>query len=577
MKKTGAWLTVYALEQLPITHTFGIPGVHNTEIYDELNNSNKIKPILVTHELGAAFIADGISRTSDSIGTLVVVPAAGVTHAMSGIGEAYLDGIPMLIISGGVRRDRDFSYQLHQMDQQKLMAAITKKTYLIERHSDIISTIFEAYDVATTGEPGPVHVEIPADIQLFRGEISELPTYQTHDIRILPDRELIKEAAQLLLEAKSPGIFLGWGARDCSGFSTQLAELLMAPVSTTLQGLSVFPANHPLHVGMGFSKSAIPAAEKAFRNCDCLIAVGTRFGEIPTGSFAAKVPDKLIHIDINPNVFNKNYPATISIMADAGEALRSLLQELDRIAFQAKTDGKNLRTTIQEEKQKYYDEWNKHRTDRVNPYLFFKGLRENLRDDAITVVDDGNHTFLAAELFPNLQSRSFICPTNFNSMGYAVPAAMGAQIANPKKQVVGVVGDGAFLMTCMEIITASTLKLGIVFFVFNDGELAQIAQGQEAPYNRKTCTILGQYDLEAVAKATGAEYLEIESNLTITSGISKALKAAKKGKPVIVDVKIDYSKQTRFTRGLMKTTLKKFSIKEKARFIGRSWLRKVTG
>lgn len=162
--KSGAWLVRYALEQLPISFTFGIPGVHNTEIYDELNSSEKITPVLVTHECGAAFMGDAISRTSQSneIGCLVIVPAAGMTHAMSGIGEAFLDGIPLLIISGGTRSDIKFGYQLHEIDMIKILGGITKGAWRVESYEDIVKTLFEAYALAVSGTPGPVFVEIPA-------------------------------------------------------------------------------------------------------------------------------------------------------------------------------------------------------------------------------------------------------------------------------------------------------------------------------------------------------------------------------------------------------------------------------
>ena len=167
MKKTGAYLAVYALEQLGVKYTFGIPGVHNTEIYDELGKSDQIEPILVTHEGSGAFMADAISRVSDSIGTLAIVPAAGTTHAMSGIGEAYLDGIPMLVISGGIRSDTGRHYQLHQLDQGRLLDGIVKKYFKPTDHSQIIPSIYEAYQIATSGEPGPAFVEIPVELQLF--------------------------------------------------------------------------------------------------------------------------------------------------------------------------------------------------------------------------------------------------------------------------------------------------------------------------------------------------------------------------------------------------------------------------
>ena len=171
MKRTGAWLTVYALEQIGARFTFGIPGVHTTELYDALNNSNRITQVLVTHEGGASFMADAVGRLSDSIGVLTVVPAAGLTHAASGIGEAFLDGVPMLVLSGGPRTDTGHRYQLHQMDTHKFMSGLTKATFRVERHDDVVPTLFEAYRIATSGEPGPVFVELPVNILLLTEEV----------------------------------------------------------------------------------------------------------------------------------------------------------------------------------------------------------------------------------------------------------------------------------------------------------------------------------------------------------------------------------------------------------------------
>jgi acetolactate synthase-1/2/3 large subunit len=575
-RKTGAWLTVYALEQLPVTHTFGIPGVHVTELYDELGKSKKIRPVLVTHESGAAFMADALSRTSDKIGVLAIVPAAGATHAMSGIGEAYLAGIPLLVISGGVRRDTGRAFQLHDLDMQRLLAPLTKKTYLIRGHQEIVPVLFEAYALAVSGEPGPVFVEIPADILLMRGPAPDLPLARpAPQVPPAPDPQAVEAAAGLLRQARRPGLFLGWGCRDCTPLSIDLAELLQAPVATTLQGLSVFPGSHPLHTGMGFSAAAVPAAENAFSGCDCLLAAGTRFGEIPTGSYSIDVPENLIHIDINPDVFNKNYPARVALRADAGAALNALIEALQANPPAARSD--EISVQIAGDKQAYQAQWQTHRSNRVNPALFFRSLRKQLAEDALVVADDGNHTFLTAELFTVTHPRHFICPTDFNCMGYCVPAAIGAKLANPGKQVAGIVGDGAFLMTCMEILTAAGQNLGVVYFVFSDGELAQIAQSQQIPYNRKVCTVLGRISLQGVADAVGARYLNLAANAEIDAKIAEALTLAADQTPVIVDVDIDYSKPTRFTRGVVKAVMGRMPLGEKARFIGRALWRKVTG
>src|ERR1700748_2291067 len=178
MKRTGAWLTVYALEQIGARFTFGIPGVHTTELYDALNTSNRITQILVTHEGGASFMADAVGRLSDSIGVLTVVPAAGLTHAARWIGEAFLDGVPMLVLSGGPRTDTGHRYQLHQMDTHKFMSGLTKATFKVARHEDVVHTLFHAYEIATSREPGPVFVELPVNILLLTDEAGELPQFK---------------------------------------------------------------------------------------------------------------------------------------------------------------------------------------------------------------------------------------------------------------------------------------------------------------------------------------------------------------------------------------------------------------
>ncbi|MDM8348125.1 thiamine pyrophosphate-binding protein [Pseudomonas sp. sp1636] len=576
MKKSGAALARFALEQLGVTHTFGIPGVHNTELYDELNAAPGIQPVLVTHECGAAFMADAFSRTGSSIGTLVIVPAAGVTHAASGIGEAGLDGIPMLVISGGIHSANGRRYQLHDIDQHSLLKPITKASFRIESHAEVIPTLYQAYHIATSGEPGPVFVELPYNIGNFLGEVDELPLFVKTPVSAKLDRQAICQAAQLLVEARQPGLFLGWGALGAQAELMALAELLAAPVCTTLQGLSAFPAKHPLHTGMGFGAYAVPAANNAFAHCDCLLAVGTRFSEIPTGSYSMPVPATLIHLDINPAVFNANYPATLAIEGDAAVLLPALLEEVR--ALRSLPPSSDLPARIGAHKAAYREQWLRHDSgNRVNPAHFCQQLREQLADDAFVVADDGNHTFLLAELLPIQRPRGFISPSDFNAMGYCIPAVIGVKLANPHSQVVGVVGDGALRMTGLELLTASAQGLGVPVFVFNDGELSQIAQAQEIPYNRKTCTLLPALNIAALAEATGAQFVSIENNAQCASGIAQALALASQGRPVLVDVRIDYSKRTRFTEGVVKATLQRFTPRDKLRVISRALWRRVTG
>jgi acetolactate synthase I/II/III large subunit len=575
MKKTGAQLAVYALEQIGVKYTFGIPGVHNIELYDELNNSKLIEPVLVTHEGGASFMALGVSCTSNSIGTLMTVPAAGTTNAMSGIGEAFLDGIPMLIISGGTRQDSGRHYQLHQLSQENLVKEITKAYFKIDSHQSIIPTIYKAYNIATSGEPGPVFIEIPMEFQMFKGEFDTLLTYSKPNTQVNIDQHKITEAANLLLKAKNPGIYIGWGAANATKELEKIADILGAPVATTLQGKASFPASHSLHTGFGFGPNSVPASQKAFKNCDAMLAVGVRFSEIGTGSYGVKVPENLIHIDINPNVFDKNYLSKINIEGDAKQVLEPLLKVLNK--NKTEKDVSALADMIKIEKEKYFNEWKKNtKADKVSPGFFFEALTKYTDDDTYFLVDDGKHTYLAAELLPVNKSKHFISPTDFNCMGFCVPAAIGAKFMNQKNKVVGIVGDGGFLMTGMEILTASTYKKGIVYFVFHDGELGQISQFQKIPFKRKTASVIGNINIKGVADACGASYFLMQNDKSIESVMTDAFKESEKNIPVIVDVMIDYTKKTYMTKGVVKVNLARFSFKEKMRFIGRAVKRHLT-
>lgn len=577
MKQSGAWLTARALEEIGVEYTFGIPGVHNTEIYDALNRSEKITPILVTHEQGASFMGEAFSRVSDSIGCLLIVPAAGMTHAMSGIGEAYLDGIPLLIISGGIRRDSGRHYQLHQLDQQRVLDGITKAAFLVERHEDVVPTIYEAYEIATSGVPGPVFVEVSGDVQLFTAEVGGVPKYERKYTPPAPDSALIKRAVELLRQSKQPGLYLGWGAREATPYSIEVAELLGAPVSTTMQGISVFPHDHPLHTGMGFGPSAVPAARRAFEGVDCLLAVGVRFAELATGSYGMPIPERLVHADIDPEVFSKNYPATVAIESDGELFMKALVDALKQDGI-TPPNRAALTKRIRQDKEAFFTSWtNKVNEERVSPGIFFRQLREKLDRDAYVVVDDGNHTFLTAEQFPVYESKHLISPTDFNCMGYCVPGTIAVKLSHPDKQVCAIVGDGAFMMTAMEILTATMNGLGAIFFVFHDGELAQISQFQAIPLKDKTCTITGDLRVDGVATATGAAYVRMESDLEVDRALDEALAISKEGRPVIVDVNIDYSRKSVFTQGVVKVNLGRFPLSQKVRFIGRALKRHTIG
>ncbi|WP_028357260.1 thiamine pyrophosphate-binding protein [Brackiella oedipodis] len=587
MKKNAAQLTVYALEQLGITHTFGIPGVHNTELYDELALSKKIEPILVINEQSGAFLAEAVSRVSHNgnIGVLVTVPAAGLTHAASAIGEAFLAGIPLLVITGGVRRDTSFRFKLHDVNQQRLLQEITKKGFLVERMQDVVPTLYQAYQLATQGLPGPVLVEIPVNLQLFATEIQSVPTYQqfcrqqpvSANPPIAP--EVLQQIIEALLNTQQVAIFAGWGARHASAELQTLCELLQAPIATTLQGLSVVPYDFKWHTGFGFSQAAVPAAHNAFKKATAVLTVGARYSEIASGSFAVNMPPLHIQIDIDAAALGANYAAQFCIQGDAKEVLQALIQRLNADNSQRLPAARPaLWQAIAKDKRHYRRRWQRHLSHgRVPALAFFDCLYEILPGNAITVLDDGNHTFLTAELFRVRVGGQVIGPTDYNAMGYAVPGAIGAKLMHPERTVFAIVGDGCFAMTCMEIATASARHLGVIFFVFNDGRLAQISQPQQTTYQKMTCTQLSALDFAGVAQATGAAYVPIQNEQELYVRVQSAKWLAAQGRAVIVDVAIDYSKKTAFTKGITMSNFVSFPRDQKLRFIKRVLKRKLFG
>ena len=589
MNKTGAWLIRYALEQLGVTHTFGIPGIANTEIYDELEQSSQITPHLVNHEMSAAFMADALNRTNpDSIGIMLIVSGAGVTHSATGIGEAYLAGIPMLIIAG-IADYKNTAYEktTHQdsINQQELLKPLTKASFQITEHQQIIETIFNAYNIATSEKPGPVLIEIPVSVQIASADIEEplsIHLSAANQEQLEYSDVEVSSTAKYLLDADHPGILVGWGAVDAQSELIALAEQLGAPVSTTLSGISSFPARHPLHSGMIFGPAAVPSARNAFENCDCLLAIGTSFSQIDTASGSVVPPEKLIHIDSDKQVFNRVYPATQTLCGEPKQILNSLLYKLQAHQEQpAQSD--ELCAAIASDKAAFKKEWLSHNSKgRVNPAVFFDKLHSAINTDpnqeeSIIITDDGNHCFLAAELMPINNSRGFITASNFNAMGYCVPAVNAAKIVNPNKQVIGIVGDGAMLMSGMEALTAVREKLGTIYCIFNDGQLSRISHSQEITNNQKTCTQLGNVNWGAFADAIECGYFAINNNNDIETALRRALETAAHGQPVFIDVAIDYSRRSNFAQGVEIATLSELSGRDKLRLVSRAIVRKIMG
>ncbi len=579
MKLTGGQIVARALADEGVPLTFGIPGTHNIELYDALGASDEVRPVLVTDEQSASFMADGLWRASGRLGCVNVVPGAGLTHAMSGIAEAYMDNVPMLVLGCGIRRDTGMAFQLHDVDQQSMVAPVTKATFLPTTGGDLYRVIRDACRIARQPPGGPVFVEVPANLYLHKHDV-ELPAASApHRDRVVhgpePDPAAVARVAELIRGAKRPLLYVGAGAASCQGRVLHLAERLEAPVSTTFQGKGVFPEPHALFLWPGFGKSAPGFAQDVARECDMTLAIGCRFSEVGTGSYGLQPPGPLVHVDAAPEVPGRNYPAQEALVADADLFLRALDGELGD--HRANRD-EALREEIRSGHAHVWEDWLADvGGPGVTPAHLLRTAQRLLGPDTIFTSDSGNGTFLAMECLRLEEPGKYLAPVDYSCMGYAVPAALGARLARPDCPVVALAGDGAFLMTGLEVLTAVAEKLGVMILVLRDRELAQIAQFQQVALNRKVASELPDFEVEGIARATGAAFLELDSDDRVEEILTRAEAYAADGTPVLVDVAIDYSRKTFFTRGVVKSTLARLPWPDRLRFVGRALARRLTG
>jgi acetolactate synthase I/II/III large subunit len=566
MRARGADLVVRALEDEGVRFTFGIPGTHNIELYDALDRSAQIRPILVTDEQSASFMADAVSRSGAGIGVANVVPGAGVTHTLSGVAEAFMDTVPLVVLTCGIRTDTGKAYQLHDIDQLALLRPVTKAALRVERPEDIYRVVRHAFDLARRDAPGPVAVEIPANFYLLSHDVAEPAYDDTRPYPPQPSEAQVAQAAAMLSQATRPAIYVGMGARESCELVRRLAERLAAPVATTISGKGVFPEEHPLFLWNGFGPSAPPFVRAVMERCDCLLAIGCRFGEVATASYGLEPPANLIHVDIDRSVLGRNYPAALAVESDAAPFVAALLErvptrERDRALEAAITAG---------HREVRAEALARAARARVTPAALFKELQEQAAADAIYTSDSGNGTFLAMEHLRLSRPGCFLAPVDYSCMGYAVPAAIGAALANPGRDVVALAGDGALLMTGLELLTAAAYGVGLVVCVLRDGELAQIAQFQRTTLNRNTCSVLHPYSVEAFARATNSGYLLLADDASAKDVLAEALARARRGEPVMVEVTIDYAQKTYFTKGVVTTNLWRLPWRDRVRLLARA-------
>ncbi len=527
---TGGQIIVESLVRHGVEVVFGIPGAHTMSIYDALYRHPKIKHILVRHEQSAALMADGYARSTGRPGVCCVTTGPGVTNAATGLAVAHNDSIPVLLISSQVHAEAAKKRRglFHAMDQLALTKPITKWNARVDNPSEIPQVLDNAFHALTTGRRGAAHVEVPLNIlnQVCEIEVSK-PEIKTVEAACLE----IDRAVELLRRARRPLIFAGGGVIAAEAWKelVEVAELLQSPVLMSPMGKGAIPADHPLCGGMTFTwvtadlqnmeKSISPLAAMA----DAALAVGFRFSQLATVNYMLTVPEALVQVDIDAAEIGANYDVSAGIVSDAKVALRQLRDALKKDRPRASWMPDFARP--------------KKRIDvgpASHPPVDWWDLREVLDRDAIVAADIARSGYALVGQFPAYEPRTFMHSASFIAMGHAFPAALGAKVAFPDRQVVSVSGDGCLLMTGQEMATAVQHGINVVAIVINDRCLTGIAALQDTQYQgRRVAVDLVNPDFVRFAESFGALGLRVEQPDHFKPALEKALQARK---PALIEI-----------------------------------------
>ncbi len=569
-RMTGAEVIVAALKQMGTNAVYGIPGAQENELWDTFK-TGRLSYLLVTHEFSAACMADGYARATGCPGVLVVVPGPGVTNSLSGLGEALLDSIPVVAIVGDIGNcSKAHAFQVHSLDQVALLKPVTKCVYKVERVEQIPGTIQQAFNCAMSGEPGPVAVVIPYNLLI-----------ESEDFHVGPppapelawDEAAVARAVALLQNRRlRVGIYAGLGTMNYSDALVQVAELLQAPVATSVSGKGVIPESHPLAVGWGYGPQGTRAAEATFDDVECLLAIGVRYSEVSTGYYSNPRPRHMIHVDANPENLGAVLKPDVCVAADAGLFLNHLLSQADCLR---RNDNAALRRHIHRLKCADGDAAAKNYAKcGVDPMQVILALRRNLPEDALLFTDVMLAEHMAAEAYTTCRPRTYFNPTDNQAMGWSIPAAIGAQFSCPGRTVVTLTGDGCFLMSALETTTAARESLPVKFFVLDNHAYKYMQTLQLPAYQRTTATMLANLDYAALATAFGLSYLDIQNCSQLDVQIQSALSCPQ---PVLVRVATDYGdRPIRWIDAVRKKYTKELTPAQKARFIARAGSRSVS-
>jgi acetolactate synthase-1/2/3 large subunit len=533
MAKTGSQILVDFLVNKGVEYVFGIPGGAVLPLFDALYDS-PIKFILNRHEQGAGHAADGYSRATGKVGVCLVTSGPGATNLTTAVATAFMDSVPLVAITGQVKRPLIGNDAFQEADVMGITRSITKHSYLVKDLKDLPRILNEAFYIASTGRCGPVVIDLPVDVTMeccdgLLPEEINLPGYKPC---YQGNPRQIKLAAEAIDKAQRPAVYTGGGIilSGCHRELLEFAEKAHLPVTTTLMGLGGFPETHELSLGM-LGMHGTPYANYAVTESDLLIAIGARFDDRVTGKLEEFAPHaKIIHIDIDPTSISKNIQVDIPVVGDA----RSILQEL--IPQVHYVERKEWFEKILAWKRKYplsYD----NSGEAPKPQYIVEQICEATRGEAIITTEVGQNQMWAAQFYTYTKPRTFISSGGLGTMGYGFPAALGAQLGCPDKTVIDIAGDGSFQMNIQELATAVHYKLPVKVAILNNGYLGMVRQWQELFYKKRysQTKLDDNPDFVKVAEAYGARGFLVERKQDVRPTLEKALSIKE---PVVIDFRI---------------------------------------
>ncbi len=536
----GAEILLESLRRQKVEVIFGLPGGAVLPLYDALYSAG-IRHLLVRHEQAAAFAADGYARVTGKPGVCLATSGPGATNMMTGLMSALMDSIPVVALTGQVPAPLIGKDAFQEADTVGMALPATKRAFLVKRAAEIPEVIEKAFEIAVSGRPGPVLVDLPKSVLMEKADPAQ-PTSPRYERPTRP-REWteadIARAADMLLESRRAVLYAGGGvvASGASDELRELAELTRIPVTTTVMGLGTFPSRHPLSLGM-LGMHGSYATNMAICHGDLLIAVGARFDDRVTGRLDGFAPvAKKIHFDVDPSEINKNVAVDLALVGDAKEALQALIAEIKRRPAVALAEREQWLGRIRAWRQEHPLTYDKY-AHLAKPQYVVEAISEAAEDDAIIAVDVGQHQMWAAQFYNFRQPRTWLSSSGLGSMGYGFPAAMGAQMAFPDRQVIALVGDGGFQMTLNDLATIVQYRVPVKIAVINNRSLGMVRQWQEIFFEKRFCDIDLNFapDFVKLAESYGIPATRVEHRADVAEAARELLSDRE---PRLVDFWVD--------------------------------------